>query len=217
MIAAKSVKELRDATGAGMMDCKKALLETDGNVDKALEHLRKAGIAKAEKKSGRSTMEGLIDFYIHQGGKLGVLVEINCETDFVARTDQFKQFTKDVAMHIAAANPIAIDRNDIPSDIVEKEKDIFAELTRKEGKPDHIVDKIVNGRLDKFYSENSLLEQTFVKDPDKKVQDVLTDIIAKLGENIAIKRFNRFQLGESLNSSSGTSEESNQHSDNISE
>tara|TARA_Y100001968_G_scaffold324947_1_gene365335 strand:+ start:291 stop:923 length:633 start_codon:yes stop_codon:yes gene_type:complete len=207
MIAAKSVKELRDATGAGMMDCKKALLETNGDVEKALEHLRKAGIAKAEKKSGRSTMEGLIDFYIHQGGKLGVLVEINCETDFVARTDQFQAFTKDIAMHIAAASPIAINREDIPSEVVEKEKEIFTELTKKEGKPDHIVEKIVQGRLDKFYSENSLLEQDFVKDPDKKVQDVLTDIIAKLGENVAIKRFNRFQLGEDNQNSSDPSEE----------
>ena len=210
MIAAKSVKELREATGAGMMDCKKALQATDGNVEKALEHLRKAGIAKAEKKSGRSTMEGLIEFYIHQGGKLGVLVEINCETDFVARTDQFQKFTKDIAMHIAAANPIAVNREDISEEVVEKEKEIFAELTRKEGKPDHIVDKIVQGRLDKFYSENSLLEQNFVKDPEKKVQDILTDIIAKLGENVSIKRFSRFQLGESMQSSSDSNEESNE-------
>ena len=213
MIAAKSVKELREATGAGMMDCKKALQATDGNVEKALEHLRKAGIAKAEKKSGRSTMEGLIDFYIHQGGKLGVLVEINCETDFVARTDQFQKFTKDIAMHIAAANPIAVNREDISEEVVEKEKEIFAELTRKEGKPDHIVDKIVQGRLDKFYSENSLLEQNFVKDPEKKVQDILTDIIAKLGENVSIKRFSRFQLGESMQSSSDSNEESNEKTD----
>ncbi len=213
MIAAKSVKELREATGAGMMDCKKALQATDGNVDKALEHLRKAGIAKAEKKSGRSTMEGLIEFYIHQGGKLGVLVEINCETDFVARTDQFQKFTKDIAMHIAAANPIAVNREDISEEVVEKEKEIFAELTRKEGKPDHIVDKIVQGRLDKFYSENSLLEQNFVKDPEKKVQDILTDIIAKLGENVSIKRFSRFQLGESMQSSSDSNEESNEKTD----
>jgi elongation factor Ts len=213
MIAAKSVKELREATGAGMMDCKKALQATDGNVEKALEHLRKAGIAKAEKKSGRSTMEGLIDFYIHQGGKLGVLVEINCETDFVARTDQFQKFTKDIAMHIAAANPIAVNRENISEEVVEKEKEIFAELTRKEGKPDHIVDKIVQGRLDKFYSENSLLEQNFVKDPEKKVQDILTDIIAKLGENVSIKRFSRFQLGESVQSSSDSNEESNEKTD----
>ncbi len=213
MIAAKSVKELREATGAGMMDCKKALQATDGNVEKALEHLRKAGIAKAEKKSGRSTMEGLIEFYIHQGGKLGVLVEINCETDFVARTDQFQKFTKDIAMHIAAANPIAVNREDISEEVVEKEKEIFAELTRKEGKPDHIVDKIVQGRLDKFYSENSLLEKNFVKDPEKKVQDILTDIIAKLGENVSIKRFSRFQLGESMQSSSDSNEESNEKTD----
>tara|TARA_Y100001980_G_C14553364_1_gene338586 strand:- start:1619 stop:2251 length:633 start_codon:yes stop_codon:yes gene_type:complete len=201
MISAKSVKELRDATGAGMMDCKKALSETNGDVSKALEHLRKAGIAKAEKKSGRSTKEGLIDFYIHQGGKLGVLVEINCETDFVARTEQFKSFTKDIAMHIAASNPLSIKREDIPSDIIEKEKEIFAELTRKEGKPENIVDKIVKGRLDKFFSENSLLEQSYVKDPEKTVQDILTDIIAKLGENISIQRFKRFQLGETIQES----------------
>tara|TARA_Y100001935_G_C17249032_1_gene479948 strand:- start:324 stop:956 length:633 start_codon:yes stop_codon:yes gene_type:complete len=201
MISAKSVKELRDATGAGMMDCKKALSETNGDVSKALEHLRKAGIAKAEKKSGRSTKEGLIDFYIHQGGKLGVLVEINCETDFVARTEQFKSFTKDIAMHIAASNPLSIKREDIPSDIIEKEKEIFAELTRKEGKPENIVDKIVKGRLDKFFSENSLLEQSYVKDPEKTVQDILTDIIAKLGENISIQRFKRFQLGETIQAS----------------
>ena len=213
MIAAKSVKELREATGAGMMDCKKALQATDGNVEKALEHLRKAGIAKAEKKSGRSTMEGLIEFYIHQGGKLGVLVEINCETDFVARTDQFQKFTKDIAMHIAAANPIAVNREDISEEVVEKEKEIFAELTRKEGKPDHIVDKIVQGRLDKFYSENSLLEQNFVKDPEKKVQDILTDIIAKLGENVSIKRFSRFQLGESMQSPSDSNQESKEKTD----
>ena len=198
MISAKSVKELRDATGAGMMVCKKALSETNGDVNKALEHLRKAGIAKAEKKSGRSTKEGLIDFYIHQGGKLGVLVEVNCETDFVARTEQFQNFTKDIAMHIAASNPISVKREDIPSDIIEKEKEIFAELTRKEGKPENIIDKIVKGRLDKFFSENSLLEQTYVKDPDKTVQDILTDIIAKLGENISIQRFKRFQLGETI-------------------
>ena len=201
MISAKSVKELRDATGAGMMDCKKALSETNGDVSKALEHLRKAGIAKAEKKSGRSTKEGLIDFYIHQGGKLGVLVEINCETDFVARTEQFKSFTKDIAMHIAASNPLSIKREDIPGDIIEKEKEIFAELTRKEGKPENIVDKIVKGRLDKFFSENSLLEQSYVKDPEKTVQDILTDIIAKLGENISIQRFKRFQLGETIQAS----------------
>ena len=216
MIAAKFVKELRDATGAGMMDCKKALLETNGDVKKALDHLRKTGIAKAEKKSGRSTMEGLVNFYIHQGGKLGVLVEINCETDFVARTDQFQKFTKDVAMHIAAANPLEVDRKDISNKIIEKEKEIFSELTRKEGKPEHIIEKIVQGRLDKFYSENSLLEQNFIKDPDKTIQDVLSDIISKLGENITIKRFNRFQLGETLQDAD-ISEGANSSSESISE
>ena len=145
-----------------------------------------------------SLYKGLIDFYIHQGGKLGVLVEINCETDFVARTEQFQTFTKDVAMHIAAANPIAINREDIPLEIVEKEKEIFAELTKKEGKPDHIIEKIVQGRLDKFYAENSLLEQNFVKDPDKTIKDLITDAVAKLGENILISRFSRFQLGEKI-------------------
>ena len=169
MIAAKSVKALRDATGAGMMDCKKALLETDGNVDKALEHLRKAGIAKAAKKSGRSTMEGLVDFYIHQGGKLGVLVEINCETDFVARTDQFKKFTKDIAMHIAATAPIAIKREDVADEIISKEKEIYKEQALQSGKTEYIVEKMVEGRLNKFYQESVLLEQSFVKDPDKLI------------------------------------------------
>ncbi len=199
MISAQDVKELRDTTGAGMMDCKKALEETKGDIKKALEYLRKAGIAKAEKKSGRSTMEGIIEYYIHQGSKLGVLVEINCETDFVARTDHFTQFTKDLAMHIAASNPLAVNREEIPSETIEKEKEIFAELTRKEGKPDHIIDKIVEGRLEKFYADSALLEQHFVKDPDKTVKDILTDTIAKLGENITIKRFVRFQLGETVN------------------
>ena len=199
MISAQDVKELRDTTGAGMMDCKKALEETKGDINKALEYLRKSGIAKAEKKSGRSTMEGIIEYYIHQGSKLGVLVEINCETDFVARTDHFTQFTKDIAMHIAASNPLAVNREKIPSKTIEKEKEIFAELTRKEGKPDHIIDKIVEGRLEKFYADSALLEQHFVKDPDKTVQDILTDTIAKLGENISIKRFVRFQLGETVN------------------
>ena len=199
MISAQDVKELRDTTGAGMMDCKKALEETKGDINKALEYLRKSGIAKAEKKSGRSTMEGIIEYYIHQGSKLGVLVEINCETDFVARTDHFTQFTKDIAMHIAASNPLAVNREKIPYKTIEKEKEIFAELTRKEGKPDHIIDKIVEGRLEKFYADSALLEQHFVKDPDKTVQDILTDTIAKLGENISIKRFVRFQLGETVN------------------
>ena len=199
MISAQSVKELRESTGAGMMDCKKALEATNGDVKKALEYLRKSGIAKAEKKSGRSTMEGIVDYYIHQGAKLGVMVEINCETDFVARTDQFTNFTKDVAMHIAASNPLAVTREDISPETIEKEKEIFAELTRKEGKPDHIIEKIVKGRLEKFYSDSALLEQHFVKDPDKTVQDILTDTIAKLGENITIKRFIRFQLGETGN------------------
>ena len=199
MISAQDVKELRETTGAGMMDCKKALEETKGDIKKALEYLRKAGIAKAEKKSGRSTMEGIIEYYIHQGSKLGVLVEINCETDFVARTDHFTQFTKDIAMHIAASNPLAVNREEIPSETIEKEKEIFAELTRKEGKPDHIIDKIVEGRLEKFYADSVLLEQHFVKDPDKTIQDILTDTIAKLGENITIKRFVRFQLGETVN------------------
>jgi len=195
-ISATEVKELREISGAGMMDCKKALSEASGNLDKAMDILRKSGIAKAQKKTGRSTKEGLIYSYIHPGAKLGVLIEINCETDFVANTDEFKKLNKDLAMHIAASAPISVTREEISLDVLEREKDIYAAQARQSGKPENIIDKMIEGRINKFYQENVLLEQTFVKDPDKTVQDIITEAIAKLGENIIASRFVRFQLGD---------------------
>ena len=200
-ISATSVKELREISGAGMMDCKKALSEASGNIDNAMDILRKSGIAKAQKKSGRSTKEGMIYSYIHPGSKLGVLIEINCETDFVAKTDDFTNLSKDLAMHIAASAPISVKREEISLDILERERDIYAEQARQSGKPENIIDKMIEGRVNKFYQENVLLEQAFVKDPDKTVQDIITDVIAKLGENIVVSRFVRFQLGEQTNNS----------------
>jgi len=202
MITAKTVKELRDRTGAGMMDCKKALVEADGDIELAIENLRKAGIAKAQKKSGRSANDGVIMNYIHPGSKLGVLVEVNCETDFVARTDKFQYFAKDIAMHIAASSPIAVNREEIPDSVIDKEKEIFAEQARQSGKPDHIIDKISTGMLEKYYSENVLTEQTYVKNPDKTIKDIVTEAISTFGENIGIARFVRFELGESTNTTS---------------
>ena len=198
-ISATAVKELREISGAGMMDCKKALSEASGNLDKAMDILRKSGIAKAQKKSGRSTKEGMIYSYIHPGSKLGVLIEINCETDFVAKTDDFINLSKDLAMHIAASAPISVKREDISLDVLEREKDIYAAQARQSGKPENIIDKMIEGRINKFYQENVLLEQAFVKDPDKNVQDIITNTIAKLGENIVVSRFVRFQLGEQTN------------------
>ena len=200
-ISATAVKELREISGAGMMDCKKALSEASGNLDKAMDILRKSGIAKAQKKSGRSTKEGMIYSYIHPGSKLGVLIEINCETDFVAKTDDFTNLNKDLAMHIAASAPISVKREDISLDVLERERDIYAEQARQSGKPENIIDKMIEGRINKFYQENVLLEQAFVKNPDKTVQDIITDIIAKLSENIVVSRFVRFQLGEQTNNS----------------
>ena len=200
-ISATAVKELREISGAGMMDCKKALSEASGNLDKAMDILRKSGIAKAQKKSGRSTKEGMIYSYIHPGSKLGVLIEINCETDFVAKTDDFTNLSKDLAMHIAASAPISVKREDISLDVLERERDIYSEQARQSGKPENIIDKMIEGRINKFYQENVLLEQAFVKDPDKTVQDIITDVIAKLGENIVVSRFVRFQLGEQTNNS----------------
>jgi len=194
-ITAKMVADLRAATNAGMMDCKKALTECDGDFDKAVEYLRTKGIAKAAKKEGRATANGLVESYIHQGGQVGVLVEINCETDFVARTDEFKQFCHDVAMHIAAANPKALDRDSVDASLVEKEAEIYRAQMKEEGKPDNIIDKIVAGKVDKFYSEVCLLEQAYVKDPDMTIQEFLQSKIGSLGENMAIKRFVRFQIG----------------------
>ena len=178
------------------MDCKKALAETGGNVDAAIEHLRKTGIAKAEKKAGRATAEGLVHAYIHDGGKIGVLVEVGCETDFVARNEDFQTFVNDIAMHIAAADPIAVSRDDVPADLVERERNLFVEQAKASGKPDNVVEKMVEGRLGKFYAEIALLEQEFVKDPDKTVEDLLKEKIATLGENMQIRRFVRYKLGE---------------------
>ena len=201
-ISASTVKELREISGAGMMDCKKALTEASGDLEKAIDILRKTGMAKARKKSGRSAKEGLILPYIHPGAKLGVLLEINCETDFVANTDDFKNLSKDIAMHIAASAPMSVSREEIPQETLEREKEIYADQARQSVKPENIIEKMTEGRLNKFYQENVLLEQTFVKDPDKTVADLITETVAKLGENILISRFSRFQLGEKINHNS---------------
>ncbi len=195
-ITAAMVKQLRDKTGAGMMDCKKALQEAEGDFDKAVEILRKKGIAKAAKRAGREANEGVVTAYIHPGSKLGVLVEINCETDFVANTGDFQAFAKNIAMHIAASNPLAIRREDLDQEVLNKEKEIYREQALASGKPEHIVEKIVEGRMEKYFSEVCLLEQPYVKDPDKTVKDLLTETIAKVGENVTIKRFARFRIGE---------------------
>ena len=204
MISATAVKELRDLSGAGMMDCKKALQEADGDIKKAMGVLRKNGIAKAQKKVGRSASDGVVIPYIHPGSKLGVLLEVNCETDFVARTEGFQGFCKDVAMHIAAASPMAVLREDLSEEVVDSEKNIFREQSKKSGKPDEIIEKMINGRMNKFYQENVLMEQSFVKDPDLSISDLLTETIAKLGENISIARFSRYQLGETAPQSEST-------------
>jgi elongation factor Ts len=195
-IAAKTVKELRDMTGAGMMDCKKALIESNGDVEKAVNVLRQQGLSKAAKKADRTANEGLIYSYIHPGSKLGVLLEINCETDFVARTDDFQVLAKDIAMQIAAANPLVIERGQLDPSLIEKEKEIYRTQALNEGKPEKLIDKITEGRLSKYYQEVVLLEQPFVKDEDTAVKDLLNNTIAKLGENIVIRRFVRFRMGE---------------------
>ena len=197
-IGAAEVKELRNRTGAGIMDCKSALTEAGGDMDKAIEILRTKGLAKAAKKAGRIVSEGLIGSYIHAGGKIGVLVEVNCETDFVAKTEDFKQFVKDVAMHIAASSPLFVKREEVPEEIKENERKIYETQAREAGKPEKIIDKIVSGKLDKYLSEICLLDQSFIKDPDKTIQDLLQETIAKLGENISIRRFVRYQLCEGL-------------------
>jgi len=189
------VKELRDKTNAGMMDCKKALVETDGDMEKAVDFLRQKGLAVAMKRADRATSEGVVETYIHAGGKLGVMVEVGCETDFVAKSDMFQGFAKDVAMHIAASNPIAINREEVPAELVARETEIFKNQALESGKPENIVDKIVAGKIDKYYSDVTLMEQKFVKNPDLTIQDLLNEIIAKIGENISIKRFARFQVG----------------------
>ena len=195
-IDSKLVKELRDRTGAGIMDCKKALIEAHGDIEKAIEVLRKLGIAKAEKKLDREAKDGRVDAYIHHGAKLGVLIEVNCETDFVASTDEFKELVHNLALQVAATNPIAVKREDIPSEIIEREKRIYEEQARKEGKPEKVIEKIVQGRLEKFYQEACLLEQPYIKDPNITVGDLIKQYIAKLGENIVVKRFARFKIGE---------------------
>ena len=195
-IDAKLVKALREKTGAGMMDCKKALQESQGNIEDAVDYLRKSGVSKAEKKGARATKEGLIYSYIHAGGRLGVLLEINCETDFVAKTDGFTDLAHNLAMQIAATNPLSVDKNSIDEETINREKNIFSEQAKMEGKPENIIDKMVDGRLKKFFQENCLLEQSYIKDPDKKVNDLLTETIAVLGENISINRFSRFAIGE---------------------
>ena len=195
-IDAKVVKALRERTGAGMMDCKKALLETDGDLEKAVDHLRKTGIAKAEKKGQRTTKEGLIFSYIHHGGKLGVLLEINCETDFVAKTEGFNELAHNLSMQIAATNPASISRDDMDPAVLEREKTIFTDQAKESGKPDNIVEKMVEGRIEKFFAESCLLEQQYIKDSDRKVSDLLTEAVSTLGENIVVNRFVRFAIGE---------------------
>jgi len=196
-INATMVKQLREKTGAGMMDCKKALQEVEGDIDKALEFLRKKGLATAQKRAGRAMSEGAVQSYIHMTGKLGVLVEVNCETDFVAKNEDFQEFAKNIAMHIAASNPLGIKPEDIPKEIVENEKEIYRAQALDMGKPENILDKIIEGKLKKFYQENCLLNQPFVRDPEISVADLMNELIAKIGENITIKRFVRYQIGES--------------------
>ncbi|AUS09174.1 translation elongation factor Ts [Laceyella sacchari] len=197
-ITAAMVKELREKTGAGMMDCKKALTETGGDMNKAIEYLREKGIAKAEKKSDRIAAEGIVESYIHAGGRIGVLVEVNCETDFVAKNEDFRQFVKDVAMQIAAMNPKYVRREEIPQEEIEKEREILRQQALQEGKPANIVDKMVEGRLTKHFKEICLVDQAFVKDSDKTIDQVTKELIARIGENINIRRFVRFEMGEGL-------------------
>ena len=195
-ISAAQVKELRDRSGVGMMDCKKALVESNGDIDKAFDILRKSGVAKAQKKAGRSAKEGNVIAYIHPGSKLGVMLEINCETDFVANTEDFKNLGRDIAMHIAATNPISVSIEEVSDEILSKEKEIYLEQAKKQNKPDNIIEKMVEGRVQKFYKETVLLNQEFVKDPNKTITDLITETVGKLGENIVVSRFSRFQLGD---------------------
>jgi elongation factor Ts len=197
-VSANTVKELREKTGAGMMDCKKALAETGGNMDKAIDYLRQKGLAAAAKKADRTATDGSVAAYVHPGGKIGVLVEINCETDFVARTAEFQGLLKDIAMQVAAANPRCVRREEVSSADLDKEKMIYRQQALESGKPEKVVEKIIEGKIDKFYSEVCLLEQSFIKDPDKRVQDVLNEAIGRLGENIQVRRFARFHLGEGI-------------------
>ncbi|MCI5129296.1 MAG: translation elongation factor Ts [Candidatus Electrothrix sp. AW2] len=194
-ITSQMVKELRDKTNAGMMDCKRALEKTEGDLENAVDLLRQKGLAVAAKRAERATSEGTIECYVHAGGKLAVMVEVGCETDFVAKTDDFLAFAKDVAMHIAAVAPLAITREEIPQDLVDRERDIYVNQAKESGKPENIIEKIVTGKIDKYIAENCLMEQKFIKNPDLTVQDLLNELMAKMGENISVKRFTRYQLG----------------------
>jgi len=197
-ITAEMVKELREKTGAGMMDCKNALVAADGDMERATIILREKGLATAAKKAGRIASEGIVDAYIHMGGRIGVLIEVNCETDFVAKTDEFKQLVKDIAMQVAAYKPMCVRREELPADVIEQEKAVYRAQGLNEGKPERIIDKIVEGRMEKFYQQVCLLEQPFIKDPDRTVQDIVNEKIAKIGENISVRRFARFEMGEGL-------------------
>jgi len=194
-ISADKVKALRERTGVGIMDCKSALTETDGDIDKAVELLRKKGVASAEKRAGRDTNQGLVEAYIHAGSQLGVLVEINCETDFVAKTDDFKNFARDIAMQVAATGPRVVSREDFLKEDIDKELEIYKTQANNEGKPENIVERFVQGKLEKFYQENALMEQSYIKDPNKNIKELLTELITKTGENINIRKFVRYQLG----------------------
>jgi len=196
MVSPKDVKELRDRTGAGMMDCKKALEETGGNIDKAVEYLRKTGAVKAEKRAGRTTSEGVIGHYLHHNGKIAVLVELNCETDFVARNEEFQQVAKYVAEHIAAAAPMAVDKDQVPSEKIEQERRIFTEQVKQSGKPANMIEKIVDGKIEAYYKDVALMHQAWVRDPKKTIGDLVKELAAKTGENVQVRRFVRYQLGE---------------------
>lgn len=198
MITANHVKELRERTGAGMMDCKKALTETNGDIEKAIEYLREKGLSAAAKKAGRIATEGVVEAYIHGAGKIGVMLELNCETDFVAKTDEFRELAKDIAMHIAAAKPEYLNVDEVPAEILEKEKSILKAQALNEGKPEKIIEKMVEGRIAKFYKDVCLVEQPFVKDPDMTIAQMITAKVAKIGENISIRRFVRYELGEGM-------------------
>lgn len=197
-ITAAMVKELRERTGCGMMDCKRALQETNGDIEKAIDELRTKGLAKAAKKAGRIASEGIVYSYIHAGSRIGVLVEVNCETDFVAKTDQFKGLAHDLAMQIAAANPEFVKREDVPEATIEHEKAVLKAQALEEGKPEKIIDKMVEGRVEKFYKDNCLMEQAFIKDPDKNVQQLVLEVVAAIGENVSVRRFARFEVGEGI-------------------
>jgi elongation factor Ts len=195
-VSAGLVRDLRERTGAGMMDCKRALSEVQGDLEKAIVYLREKGLAAAAKRAGRAAADGTVDAYIHAGGKIGVLIEVNCETDFVARTDDFRNLVRELAMQVAAANPRYVRREDVPGDMLEQERSIYAAQAANSGKPSAVIDKMVNGKVEKFFSEVCLLEQPFIKDPDKPVSQLVADAVAKMGENIVVRRFARFQLGE---------------------